>query len=37
MIFESTVPAAVLAVLLTVADAVLASAAKTKKRRRVRT
>jgi hypothetical protein len=33
MIFESTVPAAVLAVLLAVADAILAKA-KTKKRRR---
>lgn len=33
---DPTVPAAVLAVLLAVADAVLASAAKTKKRRRVR-
>ena len=34
---DPTVPAAVLAVLLAVADAVLASAAQTKKRRRVRT
>lgn len=36
MIFETTVPAAVLAVLLAVADNVLARAAKTKKRRRAR-
>lgn len=33
---DSTVPAAVLAVLLIVADAVLANAAQSKKRRRVR-